>query len=188
MRDSITRLRPVLHQHKNLYLRAYTIVVLCLCMGGCAGRLIDSHFKGMIDKPQGNITLPGLKDKVTVCRDAYGIPFLEAKNMEDMAMAVGYVHASDRLTQMMGLKLVSEGRLAEMAGPAVVDLDIYMRAMNIRRAAEDLYKNITPENRALLERYCDGINTISFSIKTNCRQVSPWQAIHLSSGSPSIPS
>jgi acyl-homoserine-lactone acylase len=76
-----------------------------------------------------------------------------------MAMAVGYVHASDRLTQMIGMKLISEGRLAEMAGPAVLNLDIYMRTMNLKRVAENLYRNITPENRILLKRYSDGVNS-----------------------------
>jgi acyl-homoserine-lactone acylase len=116
------------------------------------------HFKGKLDASHGNISLAGLKETATVRRDTYGIPFVEAKNMEDMAMAIGYVHASDRLTQMIGLKLISEGRLAEMAGPSVLNLDIYMRTMNLRGTAENLYKNINHENRVLLERYCDGVN------------------------------
>ena len=91
-------------------------------------------------------------------RDAYGIPFVEAKNMEDMAIAVGYVHASDRLAQMIGMKLISEGRLAEMAGPAVLNLDIYMRTMNLKGAAETLYKNVNPENLRLLKFYSKGVN------------------------------
>ena len=78
--------------------------------------------------------------------------------MEDMAMAVGYVHASDRLAQMIGMKLISEGRLAEMAGPAVLNLDIYMRTMNLKGAAEALYKNVTAENLRLLEFYSKGVN------------------------------
>ena len=91
-------------------------------------------------------------------RDAYGIPFVEAKNMDDMAMAVGFVHASDRLAQMIGMRLIAEGRLAEMAGPAVLDLDIYMRTMNLNGAAEALYKNVTAENLRLLEFYSKGVN------------------------------
>ena len=113
------------------YFKGLCIVLICLFIGSCA-TLIDRHFKGKLDPSQGNITVEGLKDTVTVRRDAYGIPFVEAKNMEDMAMAVGYVHASDRLTQMIGMKLISEGRLSEMAGPAVLNLDIYMRTMNLK--------------------------------------------------------
>ena len=145
------------HHQEKLFLKVCGIVVICLFIGSCAN-LMNWHFKGKLDASNGNVTLAGLKETVTVRRDAYGIPFVEAKNMEDMAMAVGFVHASDRLAQMIGMKLISEGRLVEMAGPSVLDLDIYMRTMNLRSVAENLYRNITPENRLLLERYSDGVN------------------------------
>ena len=144
------------YDEKNI-LKVCGIVVICLLIGSCT-TLIDRHFKVQLDAPSGNITIAGLKDTVTVRRDAYGIPFVEAKNMEDMAIAVGYVHASDRLAQMIGMKLISEGRLAEMAGPAVLNLDIYMRTMNLKGAAETLYKNVNPENLRLLKFYSKGVN------------------------------
>jgi acyl-homoserine-lactone acylase len=133
------------------------VVILCVCLGGCAG-LVDRHFKKTVDQTQGNLTLEGLREPVTIRRDAHGIPFVEAGNMQDLAMAIGYVNAADRLTQMVGMRLVSQGRLAEMAGPAVLDLDLYLRTINLRQAAENLYKFTSAENKALLQRYCDGVN------------------------------
>lgn len=154
MEISGTRARPGrYHPH----LKTLLVAVLCLGLTGC-GALMHRHFKPTLDPPQGGITLPGLKEQVTISRDAYGIPNIQARNMEDMAMAVGYMHASDRLTQMTGIKLISQGRLAEMAGADVLDLDIYMRTINLKRAGEDLYRNLKPEYRALLERYAEGVN------------------------------
>jgi acyl-homoserine-lactone acylase len=140
-----------------LHLFLFIFMPLCLFTQGC-NNIADRHFKDTVDTTQGTMSLPGLKEAVTVRRDAFGIPFIEAKNMDDMAMAIGYVHASDRLTQMVGLKLVSEGRLAELVGPVMLDLDIYMRTMNLRRTADNLLKNMSPENMALMERYCAGVN------------------------------
>jgi acyl-homoserine-lactone acylase len=157
MWNSILHFRFKRHYDEKNILKICSIIAVCLLLGNCT-TLIDRHFKGKLDASQGNITIAGLKDTVTVRRDAYGIPFVEAKNMEDMAMAVGYVHASDRLAQMIGMKLISEGRLAEMAGPAVLNLDIYMRTMNLKGAAEILYKNVNPENLRLLEFYSKGVN------------------------------
>jgi acyl-homoserine-lactone acylase len=145
------------HHQVKPFLKVFGIIAICLIMGSCAS-LIDKHFKGKLDASSGNINITGLKDTVTVRRDAYGIPFVEAKNMEDMAMTVGFVHASDRLAQMIGMKLISEGRLSEMAGPAVLNLDIYMRTMNLKGAAEALYRNVTAENLRLLEFYSKGVN------------------------------
>src|SRR5664280_3709283 len=106
MRNSILHFRFRWHHGEKNILKVCGIVAVCLLMGSCT-TMIDRHFKGKLDSSQGNITLAGLKDTVTVSRDVYGIPFVEAKNMEDMAMAVGYVHASDRLAQMIGMKLIS---------------------------------------------------------------------------------
>lgn len=139
------------------FLKICCIAAVCLLSASCA-TLMDRHFKDKLDATQGTAVLTGLRDTATVSRDAYGIPFVKANNMEDLAMTVGYVHASDRLAQMIGLKLIAEGRLAEMAGPALLNLDIYMRTMNLKRAAESLYGNVSAENRRLLERYSDGVN------------------------------
>ena len=157
MRNYKLYLRPTKHHYEKNIFKVCGIVAICLLLGSCA-TMIDRHFKGQLDPSQGNITIGGLKDTVTVRRDAYGIPFVEAKNMDDMAMAVGFVHASDRLAQMIGMRLIAEGRLSEMAGPAVLDLDIYMRTMNLNGAAEALYKNVSAENIRLLEFYSKGVN------------------------------
>jgi len=154
MEISVTRAKPGWYQP---YLKTVLVATLCLGIAGC-GPLMNRHFKPQLDPLQGSLTLPGLKAPVTISRDGYGIPYIQAQNMEDMAMAVGYMHASDRLTQMTGIKLISQGRLAEMAGVDVLDLDIYMRTINLKRAGEDLYRNLKPEYRALLESYADGVN------------------------------
>jgi acyl-homoserine-lactone acylase len=135
----------------------FFLMFFCVNFSGCTG-IMNWYFNSSVDSPAGEVVLPGLKETVTISRDAYGIPFVEAKNMEDMAMAVGYAHASDRLSQMISFRLISEGRLAEMAGPAVIDLDIYMRAMNLKAVAESLYKNVSSENLLLLKKYSDGVN------------------------------
>jgi len=128
-----------------------------LFAGGCT-KLAGRHFRDTVDEPYGTVKLPGLTAPVTVRRDAFGIPFIEAGNMDDLARAMGYVHAFDRLTQMEGFRLLAQGRLAEMAGPQVLDLDIYVRTLGLPRFSAILLKNTSPENRALLERYCEGIN------------------------------
>jgi acyl-homoserine-lactone acylase len=133
------------------------ILLACLINTGCS-KIAYKHFQNTLDPVSGTIRLPILSAPVTIGRDAMGIPFVEARNMEDLARAMGYINASDRLNQMMGFKLLSQGRLAEMVGPAVVDLDIYIRTIGVPRVAEKLLKNLSQEKRLLLERYCDGVN------------------------------
>jgi len=134
------------------------IVVVSIWIGGCAGWL-DRHYKETVDAPQGVVGLQGLQAQVTVSRDAYGIPLIEAESRGDLAMAMGYVNAADRLAQMVGMKLVAQGRVAEMAGPGLLDLDIYMRTMNLSKYARHAYSQVDPEHKVLLQRYSDGVNT-----------------------------
>lgn len=145
---------------RHHYKYGFCIAILLafyLFLSGCAG-LTDLYFRRSVVPVEGDIRIAGLKEPVTVRRDAYGIPFIEAKSKEDLAWAIGYVNAADRFGQMTGIKLFSQGRLAEMAGPVVLDLDMYMRAMNLGLAVENLLTNTSPENLALLARYADGVN------------------------------
>jgi len=102
--------------------------------------------------------ISGIDAPVNIRRDKLGIPLVEAKNDEDLHFALGYVAAADRLSQMVGTKLVSQGRLAEWMGEPVLDIDRYMRAMDLRRAALVYWNAATPEQKKLLQRYADGVN------------------------------
>jgi len=138
----------------------YVIIVLllfCLEAGGCS-KLISRMYQQTGTDLTGTARILYLSQPVTVGRDGFGIPYIEAKNMEDLARAIGYVNAEDRITQMNALRLLSQGRISEMAGPVSLDLDIYMRTLGIPRIGEKLLKNMSPETRKLLECYCEGVN------------------------------
>src|SRR5438552_12166647 len=72
-----------------------------------------------------SIQITGLRDKVTIRRDERGIPYIEAKNDEDLYFAQGYITASDRLWQMDLFRRTARGELAEVlgAGPNNVALE-----------------------------------------------------------------
>jgi acyl-homoserine-lactone acylase len=176
--------RPIKSNNENLFIKVVIAVFVCLSIGGCT-KLVDRYFKAKLDGSQGSVSLPGLKAPVSVRRDTYGIPFVEANDIEDLATAIGYVHATDRLTQMIGMKLVSQGRISEMAGPATLNLDIYLRTLNLREAAENMYRNMSPEMLHLLNRYGDGVNAYINAHKDNLPPglalagyaPEPWQPI-----------
>ena len=66
------------------------------------------------------VQVAGLHDKVSIRRDERGIPYIEAKNDDDLYFAQGYVTASDRLWQMDVFRRNARGELAEIfgAGPS----------------------------------------------------------------------
>ena len=59
----------------------------------------------------------------------------------------------------------SRGRVSEIAGPEGLPIDRLMLTLGIRRTAEREAEALDPELRALLERFCEGVNAAAASAK-----------------------
>ena len=108
--------------------------------------------------------IPGLKDKVTVRRDARWIPYIEAKSDPDLYFAQGYVTASDRLWQMDVMRRVVRGEMAEIFGRATLEEDKRWRRYGFAEIADATVKNYAPEMRSILEDYARGVNAYIASL------------------------
>lgn len=106
--------------------------------------------------------LKGLAQNVSVRRNAMGMPLIESSSFHDALFTLGYVHASDRITQMVTLRLLAQGRLAEMSGAEMLDADRYMRAVNLKKSADELYKASSPRLKRFFEVYARGVNAYLF--------------------------
>ena len=84
----------------------------------------------------GELILDGLHKEVSVHYDDFGIPHIYAENEHDLYLALGYVHAQDRLFQMELLRRVGGGNLAEILGPDLVETDRFMRTIGINETAK----------------------------------------------------
>jgi penicillin G amidase len=116
-----------------------------------------------LPKQRGTIELQGLEGSVRVRRDRWGVPHIEAGAQQDLYFAQGFVHAQDRLWQMDFYRRAAEGRISEMAGEEGLPVDRLMRTLGIRRVAEREEAALDPELRALLERFCEGVNAAAAS-------------------------
>lgn len=86
------------------------------------------------------------------------VPWLEAERDEDLFFALGLVHGHLRHAQVALLRMVSQGRLSEMAGPFTTDIDHALRALGFGRVAPAIIAGWPPETRRLMERFRDGLN------------------------------
>ena len=107
---------------------------------------------------EGTLQVPGLESPVTVTRDAFGVPSIEARSEHDLMMATGYVHAQDRLWQMDMARRAGEGRLSELFGSATVPFDRMFRIVGLRRAAERILARMAPGSLDRLKWYSEGVN------------------------------
>jgi penicillin amidase len=106
----------------------------------------------------GALSVPGLTARVTVHRDAYGIPQIFAATAADLFKAQGYVTAQDRFWEMDVRRHITSGRLSELFGASQLATDAFLRTLGVRRVAEQEWRLISPEARAHLQAYADGVN------------------------------
>ncbi len=139
-----------------------------------------------LPKTKGTIELPELHGPVRVRRDRWGVPHVEAENADDLWFAEGFCHGQDRLWQLDFYRRVVSGRVSEFAGPEALPVDRLMRTLGMRRTAEREAAALDPELRALLERFCEGVNAAArcapappFEMQLLRLEFEPWQPVDI---------
>lgn len=131
------------------------LLVLVLLIGGLWFR---GRVKASLPQLSGERAVPGLSAPVTVERDALGVPTIRAASRVDATRVLGFLHGQDRFFQMDLLRRSSAGELAEIVGPAVVEVDRANRIHRFRAVAQRVVERASPEERELLAAYADGVN------------------------------
>jgi len=106
----------------------------------------------------GTLYVEGLKDRVEVIRDRWGVPHIYAQNEEDLFFAQGYVTAQDRLWQMDLNRRAGHGRLSEIFGKVALKADKAVRTLGLHRFAKASAQNLSPWARQIVEAYARGVN------------------------------
>lgn len=166
-------------------------LIIIICAGGYA------YYRGIMSGPiphvDGELKADGLKERVEVLRDSYGVPHIYAKNMNDLIFAQGYVQAQDRFWQMEFFRKTCGGRIEELTGrkSALVNADIYLRSLGIYKVVEQEYSSYPAEDRMILDAFAKGVNayiagrsprqlSVNYSILglTGVKfKVEPWSAL-----------
>ncbi len=116
----------------------------------------------MFSKPkyEGELPLKKISEETTVYFDEFGVPHIYANSQKDAMVALGYVHAQDRLWQMELLRRIAPGKLAEIFGTKALKTDTFFASLGIDEASEkaisELDKNT--ESYQLANAYLQGIN------------------------------
>ena len=106
------------------------------------------------------LTLPGLAQPVSVMLTSHGVPSIRATSQDDAFLALGYLHASFRRTEMDLERGLGEGRVAQLAGPAGLASDKFELRLGLLRTAQQEWAVMlrsSPAAQALLA-YSRGVN------------------------------
>ncbi len=111
-----------------------------------------------LPQTNGQTQIAGLDGQVEIVRDRSAVPHIFATTDHDAYMALGYVHAQDRLWQMEMNRRIGAGRLSELLGNTTLDIDKFQRTMGYYRAAEGDYGALSARSRMALDAYAAGVN------------------------------
>lgn len=156
--------------------RKWLKVVGLLLVGALGGAVVFVwwQLRGSLPRAQGSVAVAGLSASVTIERDALGVPRIRAANALDAAAALGYLHAQDRYFQMDLQRRRAAGELSELFGTVAVDYDRGNRRYRFRNQAAEVVARTTPEQRATLEAYSQGVAAGLGDLRTP-----PWEYLAL---------
>ena len=102
--------------------------------------------------------LSDVSQSVEISRDAQGYASIKGQNRNDVAYALGFVHAQERFFQMDLLRRNASGELSELFGEMALELDKKRRVHRFRTKAERGFAALPAEQKLLLQRYTAGVN------------------------------
>ncbi len=101
-----------------------------------------------------------LRAPVSIHWNQQQIPFIDAEDDDDLAVALGMVHAHLRLGQMEIMRRVAQGRVAEMVGPLGIELDRALHLFDLARAVPVMAAGLDAVTRAWAEGFVRGVNHV----------------------------
>ena len=110
-------------------------------------------------------------EKVSIKKDQWGIPHIEAKNQHDALFAYGYTVAKDRLFQMDIQRRLARGELSEILGEDLIEIDKMFRAYLISYKAKQYLSDtskISSDALKYIDAYIQGVN---YFIKTGPKTI-----------------
>ncbi len=111
-------------------------------------------------KYEGNLQLQNIEKETTVYFDDFGVPHIYANSQKDAMVALGYVHAQDRLWQMELVRRIAPGRLSEIFGSKTLKADLFFAGVGIDEASEKAISQLDTNSVSyqLTMSYLSGIN------------------------------
>ena len=91
---------------------------------------------------ESRVRTPGLHAGVEVVTDRWGIPHLRAESLDDLYFAWGWVHARDRLWQMVHARAAGDGQTHRWLGNSALRADGGAQLFRLRERAHAIERGL----------------------------------------------
>lgn len=93
---------------------------------------------------------------VDVVLDELGVPHIFGESEDDLAYGLGFLHGRDRQFQIFVFVHAGEGRLTELLGKDLLEIDRQNRLLTFR--LDEQLEALSDRDKGIINAYCDGIN------------------------------
>jgi penicillin amidase len=147
--------RPHMRKRRPLLKRFLQVLILVIVAGALSAWLL---LRASLPQLSGDVVAPRMSAAVTIERDALGTATIRGMNRNDVAYALGFVHAQERFFEMDLMRRAAAGELAELVGAAALPMDKQRRPFRMRARAAQVLEDAAAEDLAALGAYSDGVN------------------------------
>src|SRR6186997_619982 len=103
-------------------LRVLVVLLLAFGLAIVGGAIYArSQVRGSLPQVDGTAAIDGLTADVRIDRDALGVPTITGRSREDIARALGFLHAQDRFFQMDLQRRQPAGELSALVGARALE-------------------------------------------------------------------
>jgi penicillin amidase len=138
---------------------AAVLLGLVLLIGLATGLYLRAQLTASLPQLDGTMRVAGLSAPVTIARDSLGIPTIRGASREDVARAIGVLHAQERFFEMDLSRRRAAGELSALVGPRAIAADREVRPHRFRAEAQRAVATMEPTARAVLDAYVAGVNS-----------------------------
>ncbi|MDP6058677.1 MAG: penicillin acylase family protein [Pirellulaceae bacterium] len=105
------------------------------------------------------IPLPTTRRRFSVARDDHGVPHVEASTWLDVLYGLGYMHATDRGTQLLFSRSLANGCGAEEIAdtPELLETDRFFRRVGLHLDLEREVRSLNDRVFQQITSYCEGV-------------------------------
>lgn len=140
-------------------LKALLIALLAILVAAVVGAVwTHSRVRASLPRLDGSQQMRPLTAPVRIERDRLGIPSIRGATREDVARALGFLHAQDRFFQMDLARRRAAGELAALVGARALALDHEIRIHRFRMEARRAVELLPPESHGIATAYAEGVN------------------------------
>jgi len=136
-------------------MRSFFVMFILAVLGG-----LLLYYFAVRSLPDYNATyeVSDISAPVEIVRDTNNVPHIFGASDRDVYFSLGFVHAQDRLWQMTMLRRTAQGRLSEIFGERTLNIDTFIRRLNLHTLAKESYIYQSDTTKDSLTAYAQGVN------------------------------